>query len=383
MGCPPTPDNLFEKRLSKNFMIGITMKNKICEWKTKICEWYKIKHEKSPLWTSVVTGFFVMFIASGIIFVGLTLAGVRANRVQSTSIVMGVFALGGSAVVQYRKQKFTEEETKINREKLDEEKKKNEASLALEQDMQFANRMQKAIEHLGDKNPYIAYGGLFELLRLADDSKKDRSNAFSIIKEYINVLAQTAEKASSDNQTEADNHYMRCKQAVANFIRKQVQGFFDGVVFDGLDLSHTILWDVELNVISWNNALLSGAQLNHAKFSFAELNFANFNNANLNFAKLNDAYLIGAELNDAELYNANFFNSELYDTNLRGINATDHDGIKQPPSYIASLFKNATIKEGCKFDPDVLLELVKFRPDDLPQEYKDQAKEIQDKRNTP
>jgi len=154
------------------------------------------------------------------------------------STALGVLALGGTAVVQYRKQKNSEE------------------SVALERDMQFATRLTKAVEHLGSESRAIRNGGLHELQRLAKDSDKDRIPVIEIMVQFIkNLQHEYANTGDSEKYSELRS----TKTLFCALLRQLKPRQLHGADFSGIALVLADLREADLSGVNLSSANLSGA----------------------------------------------------------------------------------------------------------------------------
>lgn len=100
--------------------------------------------------------------------------------------------------------------------------------------------------------------------------------------------------------------------------------------FSRVDLSKSILREVNLAKVNLNGANLSEADLSRANLNGANLSRADLSRANLNEANLSRADLSGANLNEANLSEANLSGvnlskTKLYETNLSETNLYEAD----------------------------------------------------------
>ena len=242
------------------------------------------------LFQSVLAGFVLILLAGVGFFFAFRWISPESSisyLLRYTSASLGVLALGGTAVVQYRKQKDSEER------------------VALERDMQFATRLTKAVEHLGSDSRAIRNGGLHELLRLAKDSEKDRVPALEIIVQFISHLQDESEKRSA-------------KSLFGTFLRRQKDRWLCNVDFSDADFSDMDLNSANLIGVNLCSANLRSVALRGANLTYADLNGADLRRADLHDANLTNANLSEVDLRDALLFYANLYHADLCGADLRG-----------------------------------------------------------------
>ena len=253
--------------------------------------------DNRSLFQSVLAGFVLILLAGIGFFFAFRWISPESSisyLLRYTSASLGVLALGGTAVVQYRKQKDSE-----NR-------------VELERDMQFATRLTKAVEHLGSDSRAIRNGGLHELLRLAKDSEKDRAPALEIIAQFISHLQEKSEQHSA-------------KDMFSAFLRRQKASWFWSVDFSCADFSDMILISADLSGATLYGANLSGANLYHADLTKTNLIGVDLSGAELTNADLSISSLFGANLTNTNFYGANLNGANLSHANLRGADLTNAD----------------------------------------------------------
>ncbi|MCL2343285.1 MAG: pentapeptide repeat-containing protein [Firmicutes bacterium] len=227
----------------------------------------------------VVAGFLLAgLVLYAIIIVALKLVGGSSVTLYDiflpAATVLGVITVGGAAVVQFRKQYFTE------------------VSAELDRDTKYTELLTKAIEHLGNESIAIRTGALYELKRLAQDSEKDRENVLEIINRFVieewKKLTNPREDFSFDKDFPSD--IVIAKTIIALLLRTERINHTE-LILESVHLE----WE-HLRVAHLCKAHLSRAHFEHANLSGANLKGAHLLEANLGEANLIDTCLIGADL---------------------------------------------------------------------------------------
>lgn len=205
--------------------------------------------------------------------------------ITATATALGGLTIGGVAVMQYRKHKWAEYQAK------------------LDEDSRTGERLSKAIEHFRDgeagskEKLHIRIGAIYELWRLAIDSRRDRGFIISIIMAFIksynldktNHLPQDVEVAAKllSQMAKADIEHYKTKHP-------------HRTTFDAA----TILSDLaSRNVFQWEWGWLKAKRKNlrDIELKGADLTGANFKRAILRGANIKGANLAGANLIKTDL----------------------------------------------------------------------------------
>jgi len=195
-----------------------------------------------------------------------------SDIISMTATAIGGLAIGGVAVMQYRKHKWAEYQVAH--------------STKLEEDTKTGERLSKAIEHLGNKEEHIRIGAIYELKRLAEDSERDRMAIGQILLKFIH--SNTKDKKSFHEPEQDVETAMR--------ILKHWAEVFEGVQARGMRLEGIWLNQADLEKANFWHARLSGAHL-----EFAYLKEANLKNTTLLGAHFWGTHLEGADLRGAVL----------------------------------------------------------------------------------
>jgi len=260
-----------------------------------------------------------------------------SDVVTMTATALGGLAIGGVAVMQYRKHRWEEYQAAHQTEF-------DEKQAELEEDAKTGERLSKAIEHLGAGDPgdkeklHIRLGAIYELKRLAQDSTRDKENIVQILTAFIKsypheegqawtqdvetaarllspltreLIEETAEGASEKGRVNPPKYVFEATEALSGF----------AVEKNGLLCNEYIEWN-EINVgwLNVDNIVLLGADLSLANLEGTYLTKANLYGANLCLANLNKAFLMGANLQGACLQHANLKNASANDARLEGAN---------------------------------------------------------------
>jgi len=251
----------------------------------------------------IIIGILVFLLLRLIVFVG-GLNESTYDIVLSTVAVLGVITIGGAAVIQYRKQLFIE------------------AAAELDRDAKYSALLSTAIEHLGSESFAVCRGGLYELKRLAIDSKKDRESIIEIISSFI--VENSRFRSGIDRETTTSRREEResvvdtAKEIICLLLRCYSDNCehlnLCGISLQGMDLERACLWganlvnanlsDTNLSHANLMNADLENADLECANMEKAFLDNADFSYANLSNAQLTDASIVCVDFEDADLSSA-------------------------------------------------------------------------------
>ncbi|MDR1465531.1 MAG: hypothetical protein LBJ11_09570 [Oscillospiraceae bacterium] len=153
------------------------------------------KWNRFDLWVLVGAGIGLVVAAPAFCLVSRILVGnwhlisnLRGQETTPTKILsitgtlLGAFTIGGAAVMQYRKHKFGEYQSK------------------LDEDAKTGDRLRSAVEHLGqgkigDDNDHIRLGAVYEFKNLTEDSPRNRANAVQILTQFIKKYTPEEGKA--------------------------------------------------------------------------------------------------------------------------------------------------------------------------------------------
>jgi len=261
----------------------------------------------------------------------------QGDIISATATVLGGFTIGGVAVMQFRKHKWAEYQAKMD------------------EDTRTGERLSKAIEHLGNDELHIRLGAIYELKRLADDSKRDREAIGQILLRFIH--SKTKGKVYK-----YEHPIVGALEGLNDFFD------FEHPYVGSYDLfieNHPLEQDVETAIhmlsywaknfggLSATNLNLEGIRLQCAELMFAQLNGIRLENAHLEFANLGYAHLAGvgfyrAHLEDATFYGAHLEGADFEDAHLEGA-----DFRKARFNDYTSFCIYAHIDAHTRFDPGV------------------------------
>jgi Pentapeptide repeats (8 copies) len=181
----------------------------------------------------------------------------------------------------------------------------------------ITERYSKAVEQLGDKEKLeVRLGGIYDLERIAKDSKKDYWRTINVLIDFIRGKTSYI-KHNSDYSIPPD------VQAALKVIKQPhyLRGLRDGEI----DLRGSYLKKADLKNAFLNKAYFIKVNFVEANLQKARLFKANLSEANLCKADMTDAYLIKANfyktiLTQANLKNANLKKANLEQANLREAN---------------------------------------------------------------
>jgi len=258
---------------------------------------------------------FVLFRNGAVL---LNIYRVRGDTKPSDIITMTATALGGLtigavAVMQYRKHKWEEYQTK------------------LDGDTKTGERLGRAIEHLSSDQLHTRLGAIYEFKNLAEDSPRNKENIVQILTAFIKswrdrnmtktlpqdieaaarMLSQLTRGLIEETAKEAKaNNFLRPKRK--KFVTEPSQCVFDATEelsylvarkafqltwfslrAEGLALFRIRLNGASLRCATFKDSMLIGANMEGAELEFSNLNNGNFDGANLKGAALSFAHLEG------------------------------------------------------------------------------------------
>ncbi|WP_024804192.1 pentapeptide repeat-containing protein [Nocardia sp. BMG51109] len=133
----------------------------------------------------------------------------RLDVIKTALAVVAGSGAGAALYVSYRKQRT------------------DEANSLREQDRLFTERYTKAVEQLGHSAPAIRLGGVTALVRIADDSARDRPTCLSLLCTYLRLAA--GDEAVVPGERHVRDTIVR---ELANRLRPDHPGFWHHAVID-------------------------------------------------------------------------------------------------------------------------------------------------------
>lgn len=209
----------------------------------------------------------------------------------------------------------------------------------LDREGQMTDRFSKAVTHLGDDTLAVRLGGMYELERVAKDSKKDHGSVMEILAAYIrekSPLIKTDQPDKSGETTERKPLPIDVQVALTIIGRRTVAN--DPLPLE-IDLSNcylagTNLAESDFQSTDFSGSDLSGANFHHTNFGwrgetqppdamsynypYTRFRKAELSGADFMFANLFDADFSGANLTGANLEASNLAAANFVDTNLSG-----------------------------------------------------------------
>ena len=191
----------------------------------------------------------------------------------------------------------------------------------------ITERINKAVENLGtnradgEPNIEVRLGAIYALERIAQDSPRDHIPILEILSAYIrlNAPANTATqiKDGEEDTTKTPSPPIDIQTVLTVIGRNPPPQNTLRV-----DLRHCNLQQMDMEGLTFWNAILGGSKLEKAYLGDAHLqgailSGAHLQGANLNKANLQGAILSGANLQQAELYGANWQGAVLIGANLQ------------------------------------------------------------------
>lgn len=225
----------------------------------------------------------------------------------------------------------------------------NSKTVRLQENGQLTDRINKAVEQLGNVSPSVQLGGIHQLGRIATDSDEERLPILHILashleeKEKLDPPLQTRD--CNPFRTEPINEASRHdSQAVIDVVKEQAGKLLG--VDDIIEIDHTNLRIVDFSRMTFGKMELAGSDLtgayfegtrfaNESQFQYSDFSFAHLSKAKLPYANLQQSCFVGADLKDAvlsgatldsadfravgDLTGATFDGATLRGTNFRGV----------------------------------------------------------------
>jgi hypothetical protein len=188
---------------------------------------------------------------------------------------------------------------------------------------QVTDRYTKAVEQLRpDNQPEVAFGGIYDLGRVARDSSYYRLIIAEILTAYVRTHAPWP-PIGPDQHKAKDSRTLQWRAANV----QAALAVLGGPTFDmELDLRGTDLRNADLKGAKFKDVRLYGANLQGARLQGTDLQDARFYDANLQGAQLQRADLRGARLNGANFQGAQFDRATLRGALADGTTKWPYDG---------------------------------------------------------
>jgi hypothetical protein len=221
-----------------------------------------------------------------------------SDIISMTATAIGGLAIGGVAVMQYRKHKWAEYQTAHQ--------------IKLDEDTKMGERLSKAIEHLGDGTAgdkpklHIRLGAIYEFNNLAKDSPRNRKTCVWIITQYIKSYPAKAGKAlPMDVNAAAHVLSSMARDLIEDMAGHASEKDKAGPSKSIREATETLSFLAELKLFKWQWKKLNA---NWLDMQDAVLRGADLEEACFEGANLRGAYLEGTHLRIANLKNTNLSN---------------------------------------------------------------------------
>lgn len=180
------------------------------------------------------------------------------------------------------------------------------------EDKQVTERFSKSIEHLGNEKIDIRLGGIYALEQISIDSSKYHWT----IMEILSAFVREKSKETSSKKLEKMKEDIQAALTVMN--RRCAEQDPQGKKIN--------LMQVNLKLVEFQAANISGVNLSRSDFTSANFSGANFSNSDLmnsdfSFANFSDVNFSGSDLRNVKFFRTNlsgadFSNSDLSDSYL-------------------------------------------------------------------
>jgi len=200
-----------------------------------------------------------------------------ADVVSSTSTLLGVFTIGGAALIQLRKHIIFEEQSKLDR------------------DGKMSDRLTRAIENLHNKDSLaVREGALFELKRLGLDFPREQENIVRILGPFIREEIENPLPPRFEKDFKWGEYLPRPNEDI--FLAGEIVSLFFKQT--GCRL---ILYHLKADKLDLVDLQLQGAELLFSHFNKAVLWRAQLQGTDLSTADIQDADLASAHLQRADI----------------------------------------------------------------------------------
>jgi pentapeptide repeat protein len=259
--------------------------------------------------------------------------GADARAAATATTRAGILVVIGAIVAALGATLALLETHRANREPHDRDLKVQQEMHEADQETKRANReadqrerYTKAIDQLGTTGADrvdVRLGGIYALLRLAQDSDRDLPTVVEVLCAFVRGHAQEPE--DSTPQALGKHQQPRDVQAALTVVKR----VHDPDRGSYIDLRAVHIERVNLSDGNLTGADLTGANLRGSSLARSNLHDANLAVANLAWSSLEGANLSGgwltADLTGANLTGVNLTNANLHDANLTGADLTGAD----------------------------------------------------------
>ena len=257
------------------------------------------------------------------------------NEQSVISPIVSLFAFFAATFGLFLAGRRTQEVLRQNNITLEQKEVALEQNKIIEQG-QVIERFTRAVEQLGHDNQAVRVGGLYGLERIAEESPKERRQAFSMLAGFVRSRGAIKYQKDEDGNIKKANgepvpelskprsekiDIETAVKILANIVKPEERldkNWGRSIDLSATDLRGLQLQERDLQRFDFRNALLSDINnriiLSRADLTFAflfdadltgaVLYFANLTNATLSYADLTDAYLDSANLTSANLESA-------------------------------------------------------------------------------
>jgi len=249
-------------------------------------------------------------------------------------------------------------------------------TMTIQRETALSNRLSSAIARMHDESYAVRIGALYEFIKLAEDSPRDRSMIVEILTKFVREGIENTPRNDKEKEFEkirqeylleemslediaallnekfgtlalafqAANQLARPNDDIflAANVLSSINAAFgltvnleglkgDNLNLDGIALRRARLSEADFRGTHLYMANLEGAHMPYADFREAYLNGAKLQNAYCDYAKFHEASLTTANLQDAEFRKAVFEgatftqtdlkDAKLFDADLRGVNS--------------------------------------------------------------
>ena len=193
-------------------------------------------------------------------------------------------------------------------------------------------RYQRGAEMLGSRVLSVRIGGIYALVRLAEDHPEQyHVQTMKVFCNFVRVPTNDNGINSHSNNDEEQDKQIRVLRADVQEVMQTIGSrSLIGISLEQREKVHLYLRDADISHVQVLSANLSGAwltnsNLSDARLPYADLSDARLRRANLSSAQLRCANLSGVDFRRADLSNGKFWGADLSKAILRQANLSGAD----------------------------------------------------------
>ncbi len=277
----------------------------------------------NTLLVGLLVGFVAVMFHDGALEHFQRLLGLSQKNAVLTFLGLGMGGLlvALQALMSYKRAKAMEDAARAQAEAASGQAKvalaQTQANVYVERG-QKQQRLNSAIEHLGDESVSVRLGGAYELFALAQDNEHLRKRVLRVL--CAHICALTRETAYQEAYASNPSAEVQNLLTLLFNSESDKEYVFEGCTADlsGSWLNGAQFSDAYMPGATLDRVCLKGARLDAACLHSASLVEANLQGADLVFADLSSAYLFKADLLGVCLSHARLQTAQLNGAQLQG-----------------------------------------------------------------